>query len=490
MNTIVVVNNPKDWNFKIGGIQIVAAKTYLTDSAYSESKPIRVFNLCRSYRYQATGYYVSLLAEARGHKVFPNVATIQDLKSQTIMRVISDDLDDLIQHSLKKIKSEHFTLSIYFGRNISVQYDKLASQLYNLFQAPLIRAQFVFNKKWIVQNISPVPVNEIPETHLQYVEEFAAQYFSKKRIHTAKISNSMYDLAILINENDTEPPSDSKAIKHFIEAGEEIGIRCEVISKDDYSRIPEFDALFIRETTSVNHHTYRFSRRAFTEGLVVIDDPRSILKCTNKVYLAEILSKAKIPAPKTIIVSKENKDILEKELGLPIVLKQPDSSFSQGVLKVRDSKELNEKVDFLLNDSDLIIAQEFRYSEFDWRIGILDKEPLFACKYFMAKDHWQIYNWKGKIDDKYGNFESVPIYNVPKHILKPALKAANLIGDGLYGVDIKQIGNEVFVIEVNDNPSIETGVEDQIMKDHLYLTIMKSFKERIEKLRISKEINL
>ena len=285
MLTIVVVNNPKDWNFNISGVQIVAAKTYLTDSVFSENKSMRVFNLCRSYKYQATGYYVSLLAEARGHRVFPNVATMQDLKSQTIIRAISDDLDELIQSSLKKIKSDHFTLSIYFGRNIAVQYDKLANQLYNLFQAPLIRAQFIFNKKWILQNISPVPVNEIPESHLQYVESFAGSYFSKKRIHTAKISNSMYDLAILVNENESEPPSDPKAIKHFIEAGEEMGIRCELISKDDFSRIPEFDALFIRETTSVNHHTYRFSRRAFTEGLVVIDDPRSSLNAPTKFIL-------------------------------------------------------------------------------------------------------------------------------------------------------------------------------------------------------------
>ena len=59
----------------------------------------------------------------------------------------------------------------------------------------------------------------------------------------------------------------------------------------------EFDALFIRETTLVNHHTYRFARRAASEGLVVIDDPESILKCTNKVFLAELLSRHKMPMP-------------------------------------------------------------------------------------------------------------------------------------------------------------------------------------------------
>jgi glutathione synthase/RimK-type ligase-like ATP-grasp enzyme len=58
----------------------------------------------------------------------------------------------------------------------------------------------------------------------------------------------------------------------------------ELIEKEDYGRLAEFDALFIRETTGVNHHTYRFARRAEAEGLVVVDDPQSILKCTNKVY--------------------------------------------------------------------------------------------------------------------------------------------------------------------------------------------------------------
>ena len=278
MKSIVVVNNPKDWDFNFDGIEVVSAKSYLTDSKYLELKSARVFNLCRSYKYQATGYYVSLLAEARGHKAFPNVSTIQDLKSLSIIRIISEDLDDLIQKSLSKLKSKDFYLSIYFGQNLAKQYEKLSTQLYNLFKSPLMRAHFVYKEKWVLQNIFPVPVNEIPASHLSYVQEFAKSYFSKKRIYSAKIPMAMYDMGILINPEEHAPPSNKKALKLFMEAAEEVGIRTELITKDDFSRVPEFDALFIRETTSVNHHTYRFSRRAFAEGLVVIDDPRSILK--------------------------------------------------------------------------------------------------------------------------------------------------------------------------------------------------------------------
>ncbi len=62
------------------------------------------------------------------------------------------------------------------------------------------------------------------------------------------------------------------------------GSRTELITRDDSNRLSEFDALFIRETTSVDHHTNRIARKALAEGLVVIDDPESILRCSNKVY--------------------------------------------------------------------------------------------------------------------------------------------------------------------------------------------------------------
>ena len=106
--------------------EVVDAKTYLTKPEYGDVRGAKVFNLCRSYRYQSLGYYVTLLATARGHKPLPNIMTIQDMKSQTVVRFVSDDLDDLIQHSLAPIEIDKFTLSIYFGRNLARRYDRLA----------------------------------------------------------------------------------------------------------------------------------------------------------------------------------------------------------------------------------------------------------------------------------------------------------------------------------------------------------------------------
>jgi glutathione synthase/RimK-type ligase-like ATP-grasp enzyme len=279
-------------------------------------------------------------------------------------------------------------------------------------------------------------------------------------------------------------PSCAKALRKFEEAADELNVYTEFITREDYSRLAEFDALFIRETTSVNHHTYRFSRKAHAEGLVVIDDPWSILRCANKVYLAERLAQAKVPAPRTVILQKESLKNSPASLGVtfPCVLKQPDSAFSKGVVKAENEADFREKLDTLFEKSDLIIAQEFMASDFDWRVGILDRKPFYVCKYYMAQGHWQICNWDGESigDRRFGRSETLRVEDAPPAVVQAALKAANLIGDGFYGVDLKQIGDKVVVIEVNDNPSIDAGVEDLVLKDELYLTVIRSIINRID----------
>lgn len=481
---LLVVNHPARWPLSVPGVEIVAARDYLTAPRFNRLKHCRVYNLCRSYRYQTIGYYVSLLAEARGHRPVPQVGTIQDLKYQSLFKVVSEDLDDLIQKSLAPLVGEEFTLSIYFSRNLAKRYSRLARDLYNLFPVPLLRSQFrKLSGRWVVQNISPISMNDIPHEHRDAVLAFAEEYFRKPVVSVRRRVPPRFGMALLAGPEDPTPPSDEKALQRFIDAAADLGIAAERITFDDYGRLAEYDALFIRHTTAVNNQTYRFARRAQAEGIVVIDDPQSIVRCTNKVYLAELLSRYKIPLPRTEILHKDNRRAVRAQLGLPCILKQPDSSFSQGVVKVDDESEFEHWSRRLLEKSDLLIAQEFIQTDFDWRIGILDQKPLYACKYFMARNHWQIYNnsaGPGNTDDFAGDFETLPVELAPPRVVNTALRAANLIGNGLYGVDLKQKFGKCYIIEVNDNPSIDSGVEDKILGRFLYERIMESFLRRIE----------
>lgn len=485
---VIVVDNPKRWDFSLNdmGIAVVSARQYLTNPELADKRKLRVMNLCRSYAYQDNGYYVSLLAEARDHKPVPSVATIQDFKAPTVLRAMSSDLMPVIQNALKALQSDRFTLSIYFGRNMAQRYELLCRKLSALFPAPLIRAHFHRSEdgEWLLTNISPIAVKDIPDSHRDFMIEAARDFFARRRPATRRRSPSRFDLAMLVDPSDKTPPSNESALRKFEKAGEKMGVRVSRLDRDDYGEIAEYDGLFIRTTTSVEHFTYRFARKAEAEGLAVIDDSLSILRCTNKVYLQEVLDRHHIPSPKSIIIHKDNLQAGLDKIGLPLILKQPDSSFSLGVVKVRDRGEYEKATAGLLENSNLLIAQEFLPTEFDWRIGVLDGEVIYACRYWMALNHWQIYNHSAnKKNETGGLVDCVPIQEVPSSILHDAVRAASLMGTSLYGVDLKYINEKPCVIEVNDNPSIDSGFEDHLLQENLYNRIMSSFLNRMEKRR-------
>ncbi|MGE5384308.1 MAG: RimK family protein [Betaproteobacteria bacterium] len=480
MSTLLVVDSPEDWPLETEGLEIVPARNYLIDPAYGEDRSARVYNLCRSYRYQSLGYYVSLLAEARGHKPLPHAGTIEDLQSQNLVRVLTAELAELVDQTLAHLKSTRFELSIYFGLNVTPRYNVLTKQLFSLLQVPLLRVRFERDNggaNWRTQAIRLIGVHEIPEAHRKFALEAAARYFGGR---SRQKNTPRYNLAILHNPKGGNQPSNPDALRKFAEAAEARGMRAEFITPGDYGRLPEFDALFIRDSTFVHHYTYRFSRRAAAEGLVVIDDPTSILKCNNKVYLAELLARHNLPTPRTLMVHRDNVDQILPMLALPCVLKQPDSAFSVGVEKVETEAELQAKVSELLANSDLIVAQEWLPTDFDWRVGILDRRVIFVCKYYMASGHWQIIDHNGKDGPEEGAVEALAVGEAPEEVLEIALQAANLIGDGFYGVDIKQAGNRCCIMEVNDNPNVDSGNEDGVLKDALYREVMGVFLRRLD----------
>jgi len=483
VSTIVVLENPARWHLRIPGVMVMSAKDYLLDPTVAGIKTAKVFNLCRHYTYQTAGYYVSLLAAARGHKPLPTLATLQDLRQPPLVRMLSQDLDDLIQRNLSALKSNRFELSIYFGRNMAKRYDDLSAALFRQFPCPFLRAEFAKGSRWRLERVRAIATGEIPEAHRPFVAEQATKYFQRPR-GQRRSSQPRYDLAILVNENEPDPPSDSKALRKFQRAARGLGLHVETIDKDDYGRIAEFDALFIRETTLVNHHTYRFASRAAAEGLVVIDDPESILRCTNKVFQAEVFARYKIPCPKTVIVHRNMMEGIADRVGLPCVVKRPDSSFSQGVAKATTEEELTERLNQFLERTELAVVQAFMPSEFDWRIGVLNRKPLYACRYFMARGHWTIQISGPGGQRTFGRVEAVPLASAPRRAVDLAIRASRPMGDGLYGVDIKEVmldgKRQYVVIEVNDNPSIWAGCEDAVAGDALYDGIMGEFLRRLE----------
>lgn len=480
MQTIIVTDDAPYWDF-LNEFPIIQAEDYLRGSPY-QTKSIRVINLSQSYEYQTIGYYVSLLAMAQDQKVSPSIQTIQDCMNTELSKQFLTDVDEEIQNNLKKLEKNKLIFNIYFGASFQAELAPLAKKIHDLFPLPLLTLGLVKKRSvWSINKLSVLAPQDIPAGEAVFMREMAQKYLSKKRFNSGPNKKQpFFHLAILTDPNEGYcAPSDQDALERFVEAGDELGIEVDFIDKNDIKFLPEYAGLFIRTSPAANHYTYQFSRRAAQENLVVIDDPYSIVKCRNKVYQAVAFQNHHIKTPHTMIVSKYQQTNIS--VPFPCVIKRPDSGYSKDVLKADNTKELKKALKQFFKFSDLVIVQSFLPTEFDWRISVLDRKPLYALRYFMAKDHWQIINWSSTTEgEREGGIEMVPLHEVPEAVIRTALRAANLVGDGLYGVDVKSRDNDHYVIEVNGNLSIDHAFEGKLLSDDLYQQIMAVFLQRMQ----------
>lgn len=479
---LIIVDSLKADLGELASCHVITAQDYLANKLPAEvagKTNLRVINLCNDYRYLKTGYYCSLLAEAWGHRCIPSAPDILHTNWKRLHKQSLPELEAILQKAASDETRLADAAYFFFGRTEDETLQVFGRALFDLFRLPVMKVSFQHRQTgWKIDDVSPVPISKLgerAEAFRQALSKYTGTYWNRK-----KADNDKYWLAILHDPDEKLPPSNKRALDKFIRIGKKKRFFVELITRHNLESLLEYDALFIRESTNVNHHTYRFAQKAEKEGIPCIDDTTSILRCCNKIYLHELLRSKKIRTPRTYFISRQhNLEFVTGLLDFPMVLKVPDGSFSLGVFKVNNPEEFSSKAEEIFKFSELLLIQEFLPSHFDWRIVILGGQPLFACQYFMARKHWQIYNHAAKTG-KEGDAKCIALENVPQPVMQAALKASALIGNGLYGVDVKEIDGVPYIIEINDNPNIDAGVEDRIAGDALYEAVFNHFQQLID----------
>jgi len=481
---LIIVEKRSDFRWPASDLRVLTAEEFIAEKSGALHRPRKIINLCRGYSYQSIGYYVSLLAEARGDRVTPNVETIVDLQQKSVAAQRLATLGKLAGQLCKIPRSiKAVSIQTFFGRIEDEDLADLAAKSFELFRCPLLAIdleRLEGGEGWKVVNIRPLDPREVAASGDAVFLDGLAGFSRRPWRPTTASSGPRLDLAILHDPGDPMPPSKLETLQTIARIGQSMDISVELIEKRDFSRLTQFDALFIRETTAVSHHTYRFAKRAASEGMPVIDDPESILRCTNKAYLRELLGSNGVDMPKTALVTRRTLGRLEGALSYPVVLKVPDGAFGLSVKKAENWREFEDIVNLMLKQSDIILAQDYLFTPFDWRIGVLAGQPLFAAKYFMSTGHWQIIRHSSAGKPVEGTTEAVPLANVPPAVLDAGVRAARLVGNGLYGVDVKQTKEGVVVIEVNDNPNLDVGLEDAAEGEEIYRRILRHFQSLVE----------
>jgi glutathione synthase/RimK-type ligase-like ATP-grasp enzyme len=479
---VVLVESASDISQAETPHKVLRISDYISKPALFAGRRPYILNLARSYAYQTGGYYASLLAEARGHRVSPSVQTMVELSKKTLYNHALPDLGETLQEALAKSAPKVESLFVAFSRCEIPAYEELAREAMDWYRTPALEIEFDPEAPHGIARIRAMAPHKLKDARRAFFLD-AMEAYTKGRVKSEKTRTpAKWALAVLVDPNEKTAPSKPASLKRFADVAEKMGVEVELIEPTDLPSLAEFDALFIRATTSIDNFTYRFARRAEQEGMPVIDDTQSMIRCTNKVYLKEILEKAGLPIPCTEIVDeKADLAALFGRLGSPVILKTPDGSFGINMVKAHTLEELQSGAKKMFEDTALIIAQEFRPTKFDWRIGVLNGEPLYACQYRMARGHWQTvkYGEGGKSTE--GGFTTMPVEDAPPEVVNAAVRAASLIGEGLYGVDLKETEQGVIIIEINDNPSIDHDVEGLILKDEIWRRIISWFSTRLER---------
>ncbi len=282
---------------------------------------------------------------------------------------------------------------------------------------------------------------------------------------------SVSRIACFVEKYNFSDPREEAALQNFKSTAEKQGNDFQFLFREDISDVPKYDAVFIRATTDPLNTAYVVSKTAWELGLKVVDDPESITVCGNKIHQYALFEKYDVPRIPTVFLSKDElhhkkiNEIFEK-LGKPVVIKAPYTSFSKYVEKAACETSFRDVAKRFFKKSDVLAGQQFTPTAFDWRVGVLNNDVLYVCKYMIPKGRWKHgAKLRGKSTVVWGRTVSLHKEEMPPRLREVALKACSVVGKGLYGVDIKEVNGDFVVVEVNDNPSIYAGYEDNKAKD-------------------------
>lgn len=486
---IVVVSDADDLPGYAGSV--VTANEFLTGGALGARPRATVVNLSRSLRYLSKGYYVSLLAAARDQRALPSVDTLRHVaEGHARQRQLEEagvpcfDASPDGKPAGRPAPGEQVKAFAALGRALDPRFARLCAAIYRTFPLPLLRATFrLQQKEWRVVDVEPTPVHQLSAAERALLLDELRAAHGAAPLSRRKALDKRASLAVLFDGEDLFGPSTTETMEKFQRAAAKKGLHVHLLAADEIAQLGDYDALWIRALTGLNLPAFRWASRAEALDMPVIDDTQSIIRCSNKVFLHELLARKGVPTPKTLVASSQTSyESLLKSLGTPFIVKLPDGSFSTAVHKVASKPDWQQKARPMLERSPLIVAQAWTPTEFDWRVTTLAGKPLFVCKYHMAPGHWQVRNADPKAV-RYGKVESVPRAYAPRDVLRVGCQAARLVGDGLYGVDIKDTPKGPLVIEVNDNPNIDTGYDDAAEGNVIYEELVDHFLALIERAR-------
>ncbi|MBD1372533.1 RimK family alpha-L-glutamate ligase [Hazenella sp. IB182357] len=186
-------------------------------------------------------------------------------------------------------------------------------------------------------------------------------------------------------------------------------------------------------------------------GVPCINSSLSIETVKDKLYTHQILAERNLPVPKTMLAKFPlNVDLIEKQIGFPIVVKTLSGSQGKGVFLSENRNHFDDLMQLVetTNPNFNIILQEFVKTSFgrDLRVFVIGGRVVGCMERNAADDGFKA-NFSSGGETR--AFEATP------EIEWLATEATRILGLDIAGVDLLFDDNHFKICEVNSSPGFE-----------------------------------
>ena len=263
----------------------------------------------------------------------------------------------------------------------------------------------------------------------------------------------------------TEP--ESFVQEKFQESAEKAGFDFEVVNPEECYIFLATDAHFANKGSefsgadyciprlSEDHldHKVAIMKHLEKMGIKVLNTGESMRTASNKIETQIVLNNENIKTPKSsLFINEEQLDAAHKSIGgkFPVIVKTIFGTHGVGVIRADSMASLRSICQQLIKSGEEFMLQEYLEHSESARILILGDQALASVVRTIPDGDFRSNAHQGAELKKYDpSAEEVEI----------CVKCAQLVGTNFAAVDYINVGNEIYVLEVNGSPGFEAMQE-------------------------------
>ena len=275
---------------------------------------------------------------------------------------------------------------------------------------------------------------------------------------------------LLFHNDVADGVPEAHEIRRFVEAGAQRGITLDVLRPRDFElivsterdwkvehsagKLPRSDFIIPRTGSETSYFTLAVIRQFERMGVPLINGAEAVEACADKLQTLQLLSASGLPIPKTILAKfPVDVDVIERELGFPVVVKKLRSTRGAGVLLCQNREQFDDLA-MLLGDvgaqTDFIFQQYIATSHGrDVRLLVVGDQVTAAMERRSLNG-----NFKSNISLG-GTGECI---EAPAEMLQLAIDAAKSLRLDIAGIDILYDETGYRICEANSSPGF-VGLE-------------------------------